>query len=107
MVQRIRELLLTQYIGAMVIALVAAQGFIHLIAIVTGPLNVYLLNYAQQLRGGSSVFTPPPRIDWHLSIGFAVNAVLSFGVAYLLLRWLYLRPAEPPGEETPKQQASE
>lgn len=103
----IRELLLRQYIGAMVIALVAAQGFSHLIAIITVPLDRYLLNYAHQLRGGSSLFTPAPQIDWRVSIGFAVNAVLSFVVAYLLLRWLYLRPAEPPGEETPNQQASE
>jgi len=103
MLRKIREVLLTQYIGAMVIALVAAEGFKQLILIVVLPLNLYLMQIVNSPRRGSSVLGPAPRLwdAWPVSIGSAVEGVLAFAVAYLLLRWLYLQPPQPPGEREP------
>jgi len=100
---RIREILLTQYIGAITIALVAAQGLTAIVNLATIPLRWYLEFHNP---GSQSVlFNATPRqipFPWQGALMGATGVVLYLGVAYGLLRWLYptaSKDVHPPSED--------
>lgn len=92
--ETIREILLSQYIGAITIGVLAAQG---VIAFVTGAVRAFATYYGPESRGvmvGDRAW-----IAWFQLLDSSIITILYFVVGYLLLRWLYLRP-----EPTDKQQ---
>ena len=89
MLERYRQLLLTQYIGAIVVAFMLVDGISSTIAaIVSTATTVYLRS-----RVGSFPEEMGAQVEKTLSYGSliatAIRAVLFFGVAFLLVRWLY------------------
>lgn len=86
-VRRIRELLLTQYIGAIVIGLLIESAINNFVSAVVLPIVLYI----------ESLGSMPGRLEtehflfWGRLIGSLLSVVLQAFVAYLLLRWLYLR----------------
>lgn len=98
--QRIREILLTQYIGAIVIALLALDAIVDVIQ-VCGQAISYAW-WSHQATGGSVLnpSTMQTRLTESL-IANGVRAVLYLIASYALLHWLYLKdsgveePAEP------------
>lgn len=108
--RRLREILLTQYIGAITIGLILAQGIIGLIRVVVEPLDWYVRTGDSQ---GSVLFSakaPRPLFPWEGFILGVVDFLLYFVVCYLMVRWLYgnsedsgvddplATPEEVPGE---------
>lgn len=93
MLERIKQILLTQYIGAIIVAFIGVQGIL-------GVLGVFMQPVFWMLTGQrrTSVFVAPerPAFDWNVLLASTVNAALHLLVAYLLFRWLYMqeRPAE-------------
>jgi hypothetical protein len=85
---KIREILLTEYIGAILVALLASDAIIALVTLVVGQI------YWHASLGGR----------YHESLGHSiltalVKMLLYMGSAYLLARWLYWRKAPgDPGE---------
>lgn len=90
----IKEILKKQYIGAIVIALLALQGVLAIIAVVLSPISLYLAQSRSVLYKNSSgpLFSPETLIPGIIRI------LLSLGTAYVLMRWLYL---EKPQEGEP------
>lgn len=98
--RRVREILLTQYIGAIVVGFIAAQGLLGLVALVTTPLRWYLEFHNRE--SVSVLFHATPQqvpFPWDSLLSLSVNVVLYLLIAYLLAHWLYPRAASP-GEPT-------
>src|SRR5437588_650422 len=85
MYARLKEILVTQYIGAIAIGFVAAQGVLAVIAIAMDPVTWLLLERHSDgsIYAGHATF-PAVRL-----LGPAIHAALDFVAAYLLMRWLY------------------
>ncbi len=75
---KIREILLTEYIGAILVALLVSDAIIALISLLTGQIYWHVAlagRYHESL--GHSILTA------------LVKMLLYLGSAYLLARWLY------------------
>ncbi len=96
MIQRIREVLLTQYIGAIVAALLTVQGIIGIISIPVQYLSIYL-SQRHRPTGGLFGAEPVPPITWDYLLPLLVSIVLHLTIAYLIVRWLFLSPATAAG----------
>jgi len=83
----IREILLTEYIGAILVAVLIADAFFAIITTVAGQISYYVQ------------FAHNPLADAHrpsasyLILGAITRSVLYLISAYALARWLY--PAKP------------
>ena len=86
---RLKELLVTNYIGAIVIGLVAAQGVNNLIGAV-----LYAVEWPFLGRRGGSVFAPAV-FPTSQVVQAVAGAIAYLGMAFLLLRWLYAQPRSP------------
>ena len=90
MFQKLREILLTRYIGSILVALLCWQALIVLIENVVRIL-FWVIN---DQRGHTAFGSPHPSFPWDNLILSAVNITLCLLTAYLLAQWLY--PADPP-----------
>lgn len=83
--KRIREVLLTQYIGAITIGFVLAQtvtGFISGL-VQTGANYYFARGEPGSVMGGAPVF------PWKTLMFWLITAALQLLVAFLLITWLY------------------
>ncbi len=101
---RILEILRTQYIGAIVIGYLAAQGFITAVGLATVPLRWYLSGRNSVTQ--SVLFHEQPQkiqFPWDSVLTGITTILLYFALCYALFRWLYLPTIDPsdPDEETP------
>jgi hypothetical protein len=90
MIAKIKRILLQQYIGAIVVAFIAAQGLQSLIGIVFSPI-AFLLDRLLGLtkRNIFGSLEGPEHFAWTPLVPVFVNAVLYLLVAFLLIRWLF------------------
>ncbi len=95
--KRIREVLLTQYIGAIAIGLIMAQAVIVFI----GGLMNAVATYWAMLQSGRSVFSGNPGFPWTNIALSSVSSALHFGVAIVFVRWLYGGPKVESDSSTP------
>ena len=82
---KIRDVLLTQYIGAITIGLVFAQA-------VFGFVNAFVqvgATYIAIQQARKSVFERVPTFSWHNFIISIVTVSLYVLICFLLIRWLY------------------
>lgn len=103
--QRIREILLNEYIGAIAIGLLLVQAIGSALRIIGQTVGFYL----EKSSRPHGVFAERG-FPWTSVANPAINLVLYLFVIYLLLRWLYLKPAPPEltadaDEEESEQQA--
>ncbi len=99
--KRIKEVLLTQYIGAITIGFLLAQGIGSLISLLLQPVAWYLGRHSY--FGGTEQAYP-----WTSAFLPSLAAVLLyFLVVYAFLRWLYWRPSEPAGLKAEPRQLGE
>jgi H+/Cl- antiporter ClcA len=83
--RRIREILLTQYIGAIVIGMLLAQALTGLVSLLVQPVIWY-----QQVRESHSVMDRGlPPFPWSKLLPLAITIALYVIVSYLLVTWLY------------------
>ena len=92
---KIREILLTEYIGAILVALLASEAIIALVTLLVGQI------YWHAALAGR----------YHASLGHSiltalVKMVLYLGSAYLFARWLYGAKAPVTRESTEPLQTS-
>jgi hypothetical protein len=103
MIAKLREILLTQYVGAILIALLVLQAAIEVITRAVR-IGFWFFNHrhVQSVLGGASneVFA------WDNLVFSAVTAALYLLTAYGLARWLYLL-AEPKVEPDIASESSE
>lgn len=97
----LKKILLTQYIGAIMTAFIAAQGVLGTISLVTNAATWRLLASHERTRSVFGMSEAPPRFDWTGLIVGMVSVALHFAVAYLLVRWLYLDKTNPTTEGEP------
>jgi hypothetical protein len=103
MLEKLREILLTQYIGSILVALLACN------AVIT--LTTYLLQAAiwvfNDQRTRSVLGSSHPAYPWDNLVYSAATIILYLLTAYFLARWLYEGTAattdapsgEPPADE--------
>lgn len=98
---KVREILLTQYIGSILVALLGWQAGVE---VITGVVRngFWFVNHqrTQSVLGPSG--TPFP---WDNLIFSAVTAVLYLLTAYLLARWLYPATAPPAVSDADAEQS--
>ncbi len=92
--KRIREILLTQYIGAITIGFILGEATVRLVNELTNAVGTYWA--IQQVR--ESVLGGPRSFPWTNFITAMVSVALQFLAGFLLLRWLYFE-AEPRSED--------
>ncbi|HLM83261.1 MAG TPA: hypothetical protein VK302_21860 [Terriglobales bacterium] len=85
---KIREILLTEYIGAILVALLIADAIIALIALLVGQISYHLF-FARQYAGRI-----PTESQSHSILTALEKMLLYLASAYMLARWLY--GAKPP-----------
>ena len=85
MLERIRKVLLTDYIGAIVLAILAADVVTSTIRFVLTPIAFWAGR-----REYGDVVGYPVSFPWGNLVLPGVTAALNAFVVYLLLRWLYL-----------------
>ena len=97
MLSKVREILLTQYIGSILIALLIAQGASELFtaAVRTG-FWFYENSRSQSVLARPS--TAPFR--WHNLIFEGVTTALYLLTAYGIARWLYSVPSSTPQSDS-------
>ena len=90
MFSKLREILLTQYIGAILVALLVWQAAFEVITVIVRA-GFWLFNHRQteSVFGGSSSAPFP----WDSLVFSVVTVLLYLLTAYGLVRWLY--PTEP------------
>jgi hypothetical protein len=102
--RRIREILLTQYIGAIVIGVVIAQALMRAVGLLMEPVLWY-----QQGRPSGSALDSSPMFPFSRMVSPALTVILYFVVSYLLLVWLYGAESMPMPEgestENPERQS--
>lgn len=93
--KRLRDILLTQYIGAITIGLVLAQS-------IFGFVNAFVQAGATYIALGQarSVMTTVPRFSWQNFITSMVTVSLYAVICFLLIRWLYAEQVPEPQEES-------
>ena len=90
MVERVRKVLLTDYIGAIVVALQVAVAVRDFIGLLLLPVRFWSeRGVARDTFFGLPV-TRPESFPWQLLIAPGVGVALDILAAYLLVRWLYL-----------------
>lgn len=94
-----KKILLTQYIGAIMIAFIAVQGALGAISLATNVLTWPLLASHARTRSVFEMSEAPQSFDWTGLIVGIVRVALHFAVAYLLVRWLYLDETNKPTTE--------
>jgi uncharacterized membrane protein len=93
MQKKIREILLTQYIGSILVALLALQALIEIVAMIFR-IASWPFNYRRSVSLGSPLLFP-----WDSLIFSLVSVALYVLIAYVLARWLYPQ-ATPDDTET-------
>lgn len=81
---KIRDVLLTQYIGAVTIGMIAAQA-------IMGLINTFVqagAAYFAIRQSASSVFSPA-QFSWRTPIVSIITVFLEFLACAILIRWLY------------------
>ena len=91
MVRRLREVLVSSFIGAIGLGFVFSQGILHVAYVFSAPVAGWLSRreyerFAGKPMMGFSVRDALPEL---------VRSVSLLLIGYLLLRWLYYKPAEP------------
>jgi len=90
----IREILLTEYIGAILVAVLIADAFSALISTAGGQLSYYIQfgRHAASLNahGFSTTYSV---------LGALTRIILFLASAYLIARWLYPADSPPPGQQ--------
>ena len=81
---RIREIFLTQYIGAIVIGMLVSQALMNAISLLMEPLVWYEQTHARQ-----SVMNTSQSFPWSNLLRPAITIALYVVVSYALLSWLY------------------
>jgi|SRR5208282_1544126 len=109
MLQKLRQILLTQYIGAVVTALVAGQCLQTLLTLILS----FIWHYVVVWRTPTGVLGESLHqdFDWTRAIYSLINILLNAAVVYGLIRWLYFgrrgntlpeKPEpQPPAPEAP------
>jgi hypothetical protein len=101
--ERLREFLRTQYIGAIVIAMLAYQGLMSLLGLASYPLTVWAASFQPQQD-----FLPSMRetFQWQQMVPSAFRGLLYLAFAIALTWWLYapvvrakLASTDPAAEE--------
>ncbi len=108
---RIREVLRNEYIGAVAIGFLLAQLLVIVISLIMRPINFYLDRAASptSVFGHSKTDTFP----WVSLTGPVINMVLLGLISFLFLRFLYLNHADEeanggtPGVSAETQQDSD
>ena len=90
MLNRIRGILLNNYVGSIVVGYLAAQGILSLLTLVVQPGLVYLSSYERSLST-SVAFDTAFQLRAYLTP--VVHGLLELGIAYLVGCWLWPAPA--------------
>lgn len=100
--RNIREILLTQYIGAIAIGLILAQAVFNFVAALIQAGAAYIA-----IQQSKSVLVPPRSFSWNNLITSMVEACLYLGIGFALIRWLYASSPEEPdnSEDLPPESA--
>jgi len=93
---KLRDVLLTQYIGAVTIGMIAAQAIMALI-------NTFVqagAAYFAIRQSTTSVFSPP-QFSWRTPVVSIITVFLEFLACAILIRWLYGYQYSPSESEMP------
>ncbi len=94
--EKIRLALVSSYAGVIIVGWTLAQGVANAIGVILTPVVNVAIRFSNQGQGRTSVFSSPePKIfdSMQLSVG-AIKAVVVLAIGLMLLKWLYIRPAE-------------
>jgi ABC-type Mn2+/Zn2+ transport system permease subunit len=88
--RKLRQILLTEYIGAIIIGFLLAQALAATISTIVQAISFYM-----EGRSRSSVFGGRAGFEFGALVPPAVSVILEVVVAFLLISWLYWRSDTP------------
>ncbi|HTC96054.1 MAG TPA: hypothetical protein VK699_21610 [Terriglobales bacterium] len=97
---QLKQILLNQYIGAIVIAFVWAQAVISLVQLVTQPTEMLIIKILDQSNYSQMFGQQSFKLNWALTLAGILYAVALFLAGYLLAMWIYAQPKTSPATES-------
>ena len=82
--RKVRQILLTEYIGAIIIGFLLAQALAATISTIVQSISFYL-----EGRSRSSVFGGPRGFEFGALVPPAISVILEVLTAFILIYWLY------------------
>ena len=95
----LKQILLNQYIGAIVIAFLWAQTVISLVQVVTQPIEMLIIKILDQSNYSQMFGQPSFKLNWALTLAGMLYAAALFVAGYLLAMWIYAQPKTSPTTE--------
>ena len=99
MLTNLKRILLTQYIGAIITALVAVQGILAFIQVVILAISLPLQSHSSVI-GQNRILS----FDWNVVLLQAIRCAIHLAAAGLLVKWLYFDPNSPVPVPLPSDQ---
>lgn len=93
--RRIREILLTQYIGAITVAFILAQAAIQFI----NEIVLTAARYWATEQARESALSGPRAFPWTNFVVAMASVALQVLVGFILIRWLYAEDQKQSGDE--------
>lgn len=96
MFERVKRAVVESYIGAIALGYLLATVVLSFVRIFATPISAWVAE--TRFQGTPNV--PPPHLVLQDAYPEIVSFVLSLVLWYLLLRWLYMKPARSEGSES-------
>jgi hypothetical protein len=101
MLERLKRVLVTSFVGAIALGWLFAQGILHFADIFSAPIAAWLMR--REYRGLMEHTNTVTGFSFQDAIPEAVRSFSLLLVGYLLLRWLYFKPLEQETESGSEQ----
>jgi predicted Kef-type K+ transport protein len=96
MLDRLKTALVESFAGAIAIGFLLSEGIMRVAYIFSEPVTRWILERIQQEQNSRdpNSFAALPRFPFEMAIPELFTALFLLVMAFVLLRWLYLPPAE-------------
>ncbi len=99
MIERLRKTLVESFVAAIALGWLFAEGILHFANIFSAPVALWL---ARREYRGFVGHPPPTGFPLQDALPELVKCIAILVVAYLLLRWLYFKPAREGTKPAPE-----
>lgn len=107
MLERIKKALVESFVGVIIVGGLFVSGIMSFVSGITAPLANWLIEWIQRAKNPAGYPANPPQFLYQLFIREWITSALMLLVAFLLLRWLYIEPAEEPSDPSQEQDLEE
>ena len=106
MFDRLKQILVESFVGAIALGWMLAQIIAHSVSIFATPVASWITRREYRGLGGSSG-SVAQNFSWQPALPELIRAILLLLIWYALLRWLYFTPAKGSDKAFPDEESNE